>query len=167
MKYPEFERVEQLSEDYEICFLAFRAAEREGVDLLNAIRSRITAEQESDKARADELRKQSADSSRSETVRRVAAQELERLQTVEYHVTEIEWNALDEISQELSKSLSDAARIREELNDALNAARTALDGIKKKSYNKKDIPVAKQWAKNVFDQIESLKQSQRKGMQND
>lgn len=149
MKYREFERLEQLSEDYEICFLAIRAAQTEGRDLLAAIQARIASERDRDQARADELKAQLSDKSRSETVRRIAAQELERLQRTEYHETAEERAAFEECTKELDKALLDAEKTKRELADALRAAKAAIETIREKSSEGKDLDIARVCAQDV------------------
>lgn len=159
MKYKEFERLEQISIDYEVCFLAIRAAQTEGRELIAAIQDRIAGERERDQARAEELMAQFSDKSRSETVRKIAAQELERLQRATYHETVEERAALEECTRELDKSLSDAGKTRDELAAALRAAKAAIETIRAKSYEGKDLDIARRCAQDVKDGLKLIRQN--------
>ena len=131
MKFEVFKNLEETATDYRAVFLAIQTANREGNDITSSVAARITAERRQAETRATELGATIRDATRSETIRKMAALELERLNGQTYGPTDIEREAFDDAISELEQAAADAKTLQAKLTGLLKEARDELEEIRK------------------------------------
>lgn len=126
VKFDCFKKLETAAEDNRVCFLAIRAAENEAREILSAIENRLTSERRQDAARAAELEAQINDTTRPQTVRRMAENELSRLRGRNYGPTDEERELFGQSVAEVQTAINDAQRVRGELEELIRAAKGTI-----------------------------------------
>lgn len=121
-----FIQVEQAVSDYNVLWAAFRKSAQQAADITAAVAARIAA----DRAQADErnatLTAQSKDMSRPEVVRKLAVQELSRLQERVFEPTADETTAFDSAIQDAEAALRDFVATKRKLRDLFEQANGEL-----------------------------------------
>lgn len=131
-----FERVNQLAKDAETCWNEANAAYKGSHEIISAVRERIEREKTSDAKRIEELQRQASDPTRSETLKRVAAMELETLQAKTYKINDAE---LAVATKEISRgrqALKDLRKIP--MRDTIKEAENALKELRANTLGKHD-----------------------------
>ena len=142
---PKFSAVLTLEGDFVSTARAVQAAHREQQAIITAIRERISAERQRAESRVAELRATLADSSRSETVRGLAAGELREIEAAEYGPTQSEREAFGEVTERAEQALRDLNTTKNALHDALAAARAELEQIKAETTGKVECELMRRW----------------------
>ena len=146
-----FEKLQQIHTDYAVCIGAFNAAQDECKEIIKSVRDRLTAERERDAARMVELERQAADSSRSATVRRLAAEELEQLRDRTYSATEAEKSAFAEQTKIAEQAVSDAAAIRTTARTSVDAANAEIERARAAILGDANIDLRPRWLDRLND----------------
>lgn len=141
----DFEKLEQLAEDFACTWLAFNASSHDANDLIASVGARLRMEQEQNAARAAELERTAADSSRSATVRRVAGVELSRIRDRKISATQEEVAAFAALVREQEGALLDLKKIQTEFLEAFNKAGQHMKKIRADVLGHKSLPVAPNW----------------------
>ncbi|MCD8069076.1 MAG: hypothetical protein LUE87_09360 [Lachnospiraceae bacterium] len=111
-------RLDQLAEDYRITGLSIKCANSELVEIMVGVSTRLRQEQRRNEDRAKELRATIADTAnRSAIVRKMAAQELERLEAVTPKITPEERQMFQEKIDEADSTLKDMKKIEQDLRN--------------------------------------------------
>lgn len=149
MKLDCFGKLATAAEDNKTCFLAIRAAESEAREILSAIENRLTSERRQDAARAAELEAQINDTTRPQTVRRMAENELSRLRGRNYGPTDEERELFGQSVAEVQTAINDAQRVRGELEELIRAAKGALEVIRVERYKDMDLQIVRNRADDL------------------
>ena len=136
--------------DYERIFAAIEGADGEAKEVLQIMRGRIDAEKEEAAAKIAERERVSNDRTRTETARRMAAAELDRLRQQEFLPSTEEADAFWGAMARYELALRDATTMRAKLNDLFSEAKQALEEDKRETY-KHDIELTKRAADNLKD----------------
>lgn len=118
----DFEKLEQLSVDFASTKAAFETARKDADDMIAATGARLKMERELAASRMAELRKTANDPSRSETVRRVAAAELVKLQAQTITATTEEAAAFAALIEQQKTAIRDIKAIRQATKPAADGA---------------------------------------------
>lgn len=125
-----FIQVEQAVSDYNVLWTAFRSNAQAASDVTAAVAARIAA----DRARVDErtatLTAQSRDMARPEVVRKLAQQELDRLQERTFAPTSGETDTFDSAMGDARAALWDAVTVQGQLRDLFAAANKELSALR-------------------------------------
>lgn len=125
-----FTQVEHAVDDYSILWAAFRESAQQAADITAAVAARIAA----DRAQADErtttLAAQSRDPTRPEVVRKLAQQELERLQERVFEPTTDEAAAFADAIEDARAALKDVTTVRGQLKNLFEGANRELDTLR-------------------------------------
>lgn len=142
-----FEQVQEHAEEYITCWNEAKEANSAAKEIIAAVRDRIAAEKEQDRQRADELKARCADSTKSETVQRVARLELEKIRAKTYGITEDERKALAAEIERGKAAVSDGSHLMQTVRDAIWNASEELATAKQETYGdgKKDFTLAARW----------------------
>lgn len=146
-----FKKVEDAAKDYNACWNAAVSANNAAREIISAVKERIEAEKQQDHKRVEELKASCKDSSKSETVRKMARLELEQIQARNYKITEAESRALFMEIQNGKKAIADGAKLIPFMRDALWNATDELNRIKADTCGSsaKDFSLAAQWLGNT------------------
>lgn len=121
-----FERVEQLHDDYLLTLAGVREASSNLQFLKNAIRERIETDRTNTLLKINRLEAQAADTSRPESVRRLAAAELEKLKEMTFAPTEAEKQAFLSEIENMEAGRVDLVNLSGSMRESLKAAETEL-----------------------------------------
>lgn len=135
----DFDRLLQLKRDFDITMLAYHSAWREGKDLIDGVKERLEMDRRQNEARAAELRQTVANTNRSETVRRVAAAELAKMDGLEYFATPEEVAAFTELAAEQDQAVADIKKINADILEAINGAEQTIKEIREKTRGRNDL----------------------------
>jgi len=125
-----FEKVLELQKARDTLKDLAKTKEREFKEVFSAIRERVSTDRERAEKRLAELRELIQDTSKAETLRRVYAAEIEKLEADPPAPTEAEKETLEAAFAEYKKAVNDFSVIYDSLRDALNEARNEIDTIK-------------------------------------
>lgn len=117
----------QLADDYKLTGLSIRASKNEAAEILDAITARIQQEQAHNEERRAELQAATEDTNRSQTVRKVAVLELERLEGTTPTATQEERALFAEKINEANTALSELRKIESQLSAARSALKKQID----------------------------------------
>lgn len=125
-----FEKVLELQKARETLKDLARAKEREFKDVFSAIKERVRADRERAEKRLAELRELIQDTSKAETLRRVYAAEIEKLEADPPAPTEAEKETLQAAFNEYETTVKEYATIHSSLKDALSETEKEARKIK-------------------------------------
>lgn len=125
-----FEQLTQATADYNTLWDAFRENLKSAADITAAAAARLADERSRIDERVATLTAQSRDPARPEIVRKLAAQELERLKLVAFTPSEDETTAFAEATETARAALRDARRVRGQLRDLFVEAGRELDALR-------------------------------------
>lgn len=141
-----FTQVINLRDDLALLWEQFATARKNAGEITAAVKERIDVEKSKGTERIYILQKQSADPTRSEAVRKIAASELSKLKSPNFELTAEETAAFEE---EYNKALGIIQEIRSSearLKEALVEAKETIEDIKKWSHSgTKDTSLAITW----------------------
>lgn len=126
-----FDKLTQAAEDYKTLWAAFRASEQEAKDVVSATTSHIEAEKISHAERVATLTAQSRDSARPEVIRRLAKQELSRLETHTFGPSDDEISAFNSAVRDAKAALEDFMLLESKLRDLFRESKGKLDDLRK------------------------------------
>lgn len=141
----DFEKLEQLRDDHTIAWMAFKAVRHDADDLAAAVGARLRQEREQSAARVAELEQIVSDPSRSETVRRMAAAELAKIQERQFFATPEEVAAFSALVGEQESALRDIRQIQEDAKAAIAAATKRVAEIRDTILCDQNIDLAPRW----------------------
>lgn len=125
-----FEKVLELQKARETLKDLAKTKQREFEEVFSAIKERVRADRERTEKRLAELRELIQDTSKAETLRRVYAAEIEKLEADPPAPTEAEKETLKAAFAEYKKAVNDYSVIHDSLRGALSEARNEIDTIK-------------------------------------
>lgn len=125
-----FAQVEQTVADYDVLWVEVRSKQQQAADITSTVASRLAADRSHADERTATLTAQSKDPARPEIVRRLAQQELERLQERRFEPTEAEIAAFDTAVQDARDALRDARAVRQQLRELFAAADKELSALR-------------------------------------
>lgn len=130
MKTFDFNQLTQAVADHDALWVAFLESERRAADVTGATIVRIAADRDQVDERTTALVAQSRDLARPEVVRRLALQELERLQSRTFEPTPDERAAFDAAMDDAKAALRDARTVHKQLRDLFVEADKALSALR-------------------------------------
>lgn len=110
-----FIQVEQTVSDYNVLWTVFRSSAQAAADVTAAVAARIAADRAQADERAATLTAQSRDMTRPEVVRKLAQQELDRLQERTFEPTADEAAAFATATKDAQAALRDFVSVKEKL----------------------------------------------------
>lgn len=139
------EKLVQLHSDCTALWEAVRAANTEARDIMAAVGHRMENNRKTSAVRVATLAAQVADESRSSTLRRLAAQELEALQNATDSANTAEIAAFDEQILAGKQAIADLYDLKQEFRETLNAANDEIRELRAFVLGKIDLDLAKNW----------------------
>jgi nucleoid-associated protein YejK len=137
MKFEIFKQLEEKVTDYNACCAEALNAEQNARGMLAAVEKRIESNKASTEERKKELTKQINSPDKSETVRRIARMELDKLEKMTFKATEEERKAIaDEILMSRN-AMKDADR--DEIKKAFAGAKDELENIRLQTVGQKGL----------------------------
>lgn len=142
-----FTQVEQAVSDYETCWTAFKSAEQQAKDITAAVVARIAADRAQVDERTATLTTQSRDMDRPPVVRRLATEELARLQERTFEPTVDEEAAFAAAMEDARAALRDFEAVKIKLRELFNAVNQELQTMRSNTLGNgpKDPELAKKW----------------------
>ena len=137
-----FKKLEQLHADFTITKAAYDAARHETEDMISATSERLQMERDLAASRIAELEQTANDPDRSDTVRRVAAAELEKIRKQRIAATPEEQAAVAELIKQQQSAVSDFKRIQREIREAISAAKGQIEAIRAEVLGSWDVDMA-------------------------
>ena len=125
-----FKKLEQLHADFTVTMAAYDAAHHETKDMISATSERLQMERDLAASRAAELEQTANDLGRSDTVRRVAAAELEKIRKQRIAATPEKQAAVAELIKQQQTAVSDFKRLQGEVRAAISAAKEQIEAIR-------------------------------------
>lgn len=125
-----FEQLTQTVADHETCLAAFKDAEKSARDISAAVAARIKADRAMHDERVATMTAQSMDPNRPAVVRKLAVQELDRLQNHTFGPTADEIAAFDTAMKDAQDALRDAVAVRVKLRDLFTTAAQELAALR-------------------------------------
>lgn len=126
-----FSEFEVAKRDHAACMDAISAALDDMREIAAEVKNRIAQERSIAAGRIEELRETVADGTRSETVRRIAAQNLAELESKTFTASPAEVAAFDAAYQDFSVALTDADLARSTFAECRVAANNYIEAAKK------------------------------------
>lgn len=126
-----FETFASLCSDFDTCRGALLVSHERAKDVLGAVKDRLEAERTQTAERITALEKQAHDPGRSETARRLALLELERLQGRIYEVTADEKTAFAEAIHDAETAAQDMRRLKVEIRQAISDLDATVKQLRK------------------------------------
>lgn len=152
----EFEHLEQMAADFAATLAAFDTARKETDDIIRATDERLKLDRELTADRVAELTKTANDATRSVTVRRVAAAELEKIGAQEIGTTAEEEAAFAELMEQQEAALRDMRTIRQNVRAAIEAATRRLREIRAEILGNSRPGLAPRWIEGQRAAFEKL-----------
>lgn len=125
-----FIQVEQAVSDYNVLWTVFRSSAQAAADVTAAVATRIAADRDQVDERTATLTAQSKDMNRPEVVRKLAVQELSRLQERTFAPTADETTAFDSAMQDAEAALRDFVSVKEKLRTLFGEANQQLKTLR-------------------------------------
>lgn len=140
-----FEKLLQLHEDFNTTWTAFNVARHDAADMIKAVAERMERDSRQNAERVADLRQIAADSSRSATVRRVAEDELAKIDGREFFATTAEIEAFVDLIKQQSEALKDIRGINEDIFDTVKAAEAKIKDIRLATRGHSSLQVVDHW----------------------
>ena len=137
-----FKKLEQLHADFTVTMAAYDAARHETKDMISATSERLQMERDLAASRVAELEQTANDLERSDTVRRVAAAELEKIRKQRIAATPEEQAAVVELIKQQQNAVSDLKRLQGEARAAISAAKEQIESIRAEVLGSWDVSLA-------------------------
>ena len=125
-----FIQVEQTVSDYNVLWTVFRSSAQAAADVTAAVAARIAADRAQADERAATLTAQSRDMTRPEVVRKLAQQELDRLQERTFAPTADEAAAFATAAKDAQAALRDFVSVKEKLRILFGEANQQLKTLR-------------------------------------
>lgn len=125
-----FEQLTQATADYDALWGAFRESAQTAVDITSTVAARLADERSRIDERTATITSQSRDPSRPEVVRKLAIQELDRLQGITFAPSEDEAAAFSAALDDARAALRDAIAVRSHLAELFRAADQELKTLR-------------------------------------
>lgn len=152
-----FEKTARLCADYDTAKAALIAADQTTGEIVAAVRNRLQSERQQTAARIAELEGIQGDLSRSQTVRRMAAAELEQLKARAYEITAAEREAFETECAAAETALKDAREIREQLREAFAELSEEVKRLRKSTLGDERLDILAGIVKDRCKEFEDLK----------
>lgn len=151
-----FEEFTSLCMDFSVCRTAFLDAHERAKDVLGAVKDRLEAERAQTSARMAEFETQIQDPGRPETVRRMAALELDRLKSFPVPSVTAEERAvfLEEYNGAVT-ALRDLGGLRAKIREAIDAVNAEVKRLRGETLGQ-DIDLCGRWIERIqrdFDRL--------------
>lgn len=151
-----FSDVEQAKREHDACIEEVRVSYFTMKDIVEEVKNRIEREKRLAGEQIAELQETVADASRSDTIRRIATNNLTELQSKTYFASPDEVEAFEEEKRNFIQSLTDAAAAKTRFYDLLNSAIAELDGKKHEIASAWGVPF-NNWLDGVVKDFSMLK----------
>lgn len=125
-----FTQVEQTVSDYNVLWTAFRSSAQAATDINTAVAARIAADRAQVDERTATLTAQSRDIARPEVVRKLAIQELDRLQERTFEPTAAETVTFAAAMEDAKAALRDFISVKEKLRTLFGEANQQLKTVR-------------------------------------
>lgn len=160
-----FERLSQAVTDYETCWTAFKSAEQQGKDITAAVVARIAADRAQVDERTATLTAQSRDIARPEVVRKLALQELERLQEHIFEPTVDEAAAFAAAMEDARAALRDFSAVKVKLEELFREASEEMKSMRSGTLGNgsRDDDLARKWLDSEDRSFALLRKTGRPG----
>lgn len=126
-----FDQLKTVASDHETLWAVFRSSEQAAQDVAAAVRERIRRDKQAQAEMVATLTAQSQDSARPEVIRRLAKQELSRLETRTFGPSDDEINAFNGAVRDASVALGDFIHLESKLRELFQKAKEELDDLRK------------------------------------
>ena len=150
-----FEEFAGLCADFDICKGALLVSHERARDILGAVRDRLEAERAQTAERITALEEQTHDSSRSETARRLALLELERLQARAYVVAEDEKAAFAEAIHDAETAAQDMRQLRGKIRQAIGDLNATVKQLREDTLGF-DVDLSSTWTEGIKQKFDRL-----------
>lgn len=143
-----FDEVQQIADDFNTLWAAFRQSETNLKDLTATVKERIMADEKAAAERIELLTQQSIDPARPDVVRRLAVAELEKAKAAPaIGPAQEEKAAFDAEMEQAREALQEIRITRQKLHDVLTEAKRELETIRTSSFADaaKDTELAAGW----------------------
>lgn len=142
-----FEQLTQTVADHDICWAAFQSARQQGNEIIYAVAARIAADRTAADERTAALVAQSRDPARPEVVRKLAQQELDRLQERIFEPSADEATAFTVAMEDAQAALRDFVAIKGKLRDLFEEASGELKTMRAGTLGdgSRDPDLARKW----------------------
>lgn len=148
--------LERLHTEYSGCWTIFDVAHSEAKEIAAAAGARIKSERERNEARIADLQTQASDPARSESVRRLARLEIEKLGAATYGPNEGEIEAFNEQISIAQTATSDAKKIRDRSRELFSDAADELAQMRKAVLGDERESLAPRWLDGCLKDFEQL-----------
>lgn len=138
-------RIEQLRDDYLQTAAAFKEARTAAADVCKAAEERMQEEQREAAEKIQQLTARQSDTSRSETVRRLAGIELNKLQAWKPSVTKEEKATFEEAIKDAETAIRDMRKIQTEIRSAFEAVNKWLKEVRADTLGDEGITLYPSW----------------------
>lgn len=125
-----FEKINSLKFDYDAIRSQIRTHRGNVSEMTSAIKDRISADRKISEERIAELKRQMQDPSKTETVRKIYAAEIEKLESASFTPTDSEIEMLDAELSAYEKAVQDFRKVDGQLRDAIRNAKEELESIR-------------------------------------
>lgn len=140
-----FEKLLQLQEDFNTTWAAYNVARCDAADMIKAVAERMERDRRRNAERVADLRQIAADTSRSATVRRVAADELTQIEGREFFATPAEIEAFVDLIKQQRDALKDIRGINADIFDTAKAAEAKIKDIRLATRGHSSLQVVDHW----------------------
>lgn len=132
-----FEKVLELQAELHTVRNAITENSRNVDEIISVIKERVASDVKTKETRIDELQRLSTDQAKTETVRKMYAAELEKLEAVSPTPTDAEKDMLLSALAEYEQSAKDYFKVDKDFSEALREARGELENIRDKEHGVK------------------------------
>ena len=139
------DRIEQLHSDYLLTASAFKKARTAVADICKVSEERMQSEREEVAQKLQQLTERQSDTSRSETVRRLAGIELSKLQTWKPSVTVEEREAFAAAVKDAETAIRDMRKIQTEIRTAFEETNKWLKKCRAETLGDEGITLYPSW----------------------
>lgn len=144
-----FEEFTSLCADFTVCRTAFLDAHERAKDVMDAVKARLEAERAQAAERIAALEQQQGDPARSETVRRMAALELDQLQARTYAATGDEQAAFAEAVNDAETAVRDMRRLQREIRQAFDDLNAELKRLRAETLGNQSVELYGRWTEGA------------------